>query len=150
MKLTNPYEKLTPSDEHRTSFVTSHETFVFLLGLHGRKGTFQATVNHMLDCLVKHLKENGITTYDPDTYERVVNSVSFNEPRSTLTKQGGQPSRPERDEARPALETANRNDGRGASNVARETTGDPLVTPDAGQPSGKNRTPRKRTTKTKA
>lgn len=72
MKFENPYENMPAEERVRTTIDVSSKTHAFVLGLRGRKGTLQTTINLLLEKLLTTLIEHGITSFDPHEYEHAV------------------------------------------------------------------------------
>ena len=102
----DPYHELSAEQRHRTTIDISGEDKAFLASVHSRRGTLQTTIGILLVKLINALKENGITSYDPDRFERSVTGANL--------LLGGTTPNPV------AVETARGNDGPRTPPVARE------------------------------
>ena len=73
-QITNPYRDVPDTRRTTINFDRTHCSFIE--GVHGRKGTLQATLAILLIKLINELKRNGITSYDPDGYSDAVNGAT--------------------------------------------------------------------------
>lgn len=125
----NPWENIVPPDrEHRTSLILSGQAYSFISGVHCRKGTLQTTINILLEKAIQLLKDNGITAYDPDAYERTIVNSTLTLPGANVGTTGGSGGDPNG-------EAAVVHDGRGTQGIPQSDAG---VRPATGDPSGGN------------
>lgn len=67
----NPYEA-DGDDVHKTTVNLGARDLAFLRGLNTNTGVLQTTIGILAKALVRALRENNLTEYDPDAYERAI------------------------------------------------------------------------------
>ena len=102
----SPYKDFAPSEIAHTSINFPAKPKAFLNSITGKHGSFQTTVHILLSKLIDQLHEHGITSYDPERYERAVAECHLKLGRTIADSPAGQ-------------QAPNRDVGRGTASVAR-------------------------------
>jgi hypothetical protein len=66
----NPYDGMANDDLLRTTILVSRKAHGELFQVRPQTGTLQTTINILIDKFTNELKRNGITSYEPELYER--------------------------------------------------------------------------------